>query len=81
MRMRRDHAFTQRRMSDYIDGELDLERAGRLARHASECPECGPMLRSLRRLVDELHGLGAAAPRDSVVPGVMARLHAEDEVS
>lgn len=78
-RMRRDHAFAQRRMSEYIDGELDLGRAGRLAQHAGHCPECGPLLRSLRRVVAELHGLDDDRPAPSILPGVLERLHRTDQ--
>lgn len=75
---RRDHAFARRRMSQYIDGELDLRRAARVARHADDCPECGPLLRSLRRLVAELHELDDPTwPR--MAPRVLERLHADDE--
>ncbi|GAC1320266.1 MAG: hypothetical protein NVSMB25_12350 [Thermoleophilaceae bacterium] len=64
-------------MSDYIDGGMDTRHRARIARHAGYCPECGPMLRALTFLVGELSALGRLQGEETVVPGVLARVHAE----
>ena len=43
-------------MSDYLDGDLTAAVAAGVERHARWCPNCGRMLRNLRRTVA---GLGA----------------------
>lgn len=63
-------------MSQYIDGELDLERAGRLSRHVRCCAECARLLRSLRGVAEELRRLDGAAGADSVVSVVLEKLQA-----
>ena len=55
-------------MSDYLDGDLITRVAARVERHARWCPNCGRMLRNLRRTVA---GLGAL--RDLPVPGEESR--------
>jgi anti-sigma factor RsiW len=73
---RREHRWSWPRISAYIDGELARAERSRLERHADDCEECGPMLRSLRWLVGALRTLGAP-PEASVVPSVLQRLRAE----
>jgi anti-sigma factor RsiW len=51
-------------MSDYLDGDLAPEAAAGVERHTRWCPNCGRMLRNLRRTVA---GLGAL--RDLPIPG------------
>ena len=51
-------------MSDYLDGDLDRQAAASVERHTRWCPNCGRMLRNLRRTVA---GLGAL--RDLPIPG------------
>ncbi|HEV3228110.1 MAG TPA: zf-HC2 domain-containing protein [Solirubrobacteraceae bacterium] len=55
---KRDHRWTPRRMSEYLDGDLDARRRARLERHTDECPECRGLLGGLRRLVGALRELG-----------------------
>jgi anti-sigma factor RsiW len=55
-------------MSDYLDGDLTAEAAAGVERHTRWCPNCGRMLRSLRRTVTGLRGL-----RDLPVPGEESR--------
>jgi anti-sigma factor RsiW len=75
--MRRDHSFAQRRMSGYIDDELGPRPRARLARHAHDCPDCGPLLRGLTILVPELRGLSRPRLDHSVVPSVLERLRVD----
>jgi hypothetical protein len=77
MRDQRDHRWSQRRMSDYVDGELSPRQRRRLEAHARLCPECGPPKRTLTVLVWELRELGRGRPARSVAPGVIQRIRSE----
>ncbi|WP_372789525.1 anti-sigma factor [Paraconexibacter sp.] len=78
-RMYRDHRFAQRRMSDALDEALTPRQQARFARHVADCPECGPLLRSLIRLRGVLRSIATPSvpPEHSVVPGVLQRLRDE----
>jgi anti-sigma factor RsiW len=75
-RKRLDHRWTQRRMSDFIDEDMTSRQRARFEAHASICPECGPLLRRLLKMVHALRGLRAEAGR-SVAPSVIEHLRAE----
>ena len=78
IRDRRDHGWSQRHMSDYIDGELAPRPQRRLEVHARLCPGCGRLRRSLTILVWELRELGRARPTGTTVTaGVIERLRSE----
>ncbi|MDA8069177.1 anti-sigma factor [Conexibacter sp. DBS9H8] len=55
---------TRAQMSDYLDGDLAPEAVRRLERHTSWCPNCGRMLRNLRRTVGGLQALRDVEPTD-----------------
>lgn len=71
-----EHRWAHRRLSDYIDGELTLRARRRLQRHADGCPDCGPTLRSLIRVVHALRTL-PGSDRPSIAPMVIARMREE----
>jgi hypothetical protein len=74
----RDHRWAQRRMSDYVDGELSPRQRRRLEAHARLCPECGPLRRGLTVLLWELRELGRyRRPTHAVAAGVIERLRHE----
>lgn len=75
-RNRREHRWSWPRISDYIDGDLARIEQRRLTRHADTCPECGPLLRSLLRVVGALHTL-RESQEPSIVPSVLERVRAE----
>jgi glycine/D-amino acid oxidase-like deaminating enzyme len=78
MRDRRDHRWSERHMSDYIDGELVPRHERRLDAHARLCPDCGRLRRSLTIIVWELRELGRVRPTGTTVDGgVIARLRSE----
>jgi hypothetical protein len=78
MRDKRDHRWSERHMSDYIDGELAPRQQRRLEAHARLCPDCGPLRRSLTVLIWELRELGRIRARGAtVVGGVIERLRSE----
>jgi anti-sigma factor RsiW len=53
------------RLSDYLDGLLTGPERAEYEAHAESCPECAPLLASVRSLVGELHAMGEveAPPR------------------
>jgi anti-sigma factor RsiW len=57
-----DHRFTRRRLSAYIDGELEPRERQRVERHIPECRDCRFMTRSLRRMLAALAGLRRCVP-------------------
>jgi len=57
-----EHGFTRRRLSAYVDGELDRSERERLERHLGECPECADTSESLERLVTGLALLSRYSP-------------------
>jgi anti-sigma factor RsiW len=74
----RDHRWTQRHLSDYIDGDLDPRERDRVERHVGMCPQCRRLLETLKRTVAGLMGL-RDAPTGDVADGVIERLRAEGE--
>lgn len=75
-RFMRDHRWTDARLSDYLDGELQPDERARVEEHVHWCPDCRRMLESLRRTVRGLMGLRVVVP-ESVAPGVIERLRRE----
>jgi anti-sigma factor RsiW len=57
-----DHRFARRRLSAYVDGELEPDARRRVRRHFDDCEDCGRAERSLRRLIDGLRLLSGRYP-------------------
>jgi len=70
LRFRRDHRWTPARLSAFLDDELDTHARRRVVRHAEDCPECGGILRSLRRLLD---ALASSRPPEPVAERLVLR--------
>ena len=70
LRFRRDHRWTPAQLSAFLDDELGARARRRVVRHADDCPECGPLLRSLRRL---LGALASAPPPEPVAQRLVLR--------
>lgn len=66
LRFRRDHRWAPPHMSAYVDDDLPLRARTRLERHVEECPECRGVLKSLRRMLGLLGGLGPGSTRPDV---------------
>jgi anti-sigma factor RsiW len=67
-------------MSEYVDGELSTRQRRRIGRHADECPECGPLRRSLTRLVAELNAMRAiSSGRTELARAVIQHVRDADE--
>jgi predicted anti-sigma-YlaC factor YlaD len=78
MRFYREHRWTQRRLSEYLDGELEPGERERVERHVGRCPECRRVLATLKRTLAALMGLRDEPPGD-ITDGVIGRLRAEGE--
>jgi anti-sigma factor RsiW len=70
LRFRRDHRWTPTRLSAFLDDELGAHARRRVVRHAEDCPECGGLLHSLRRLLD---ALASAPPPEPVAERLVLR--------
>jgi anti-sigma factor RsiW len=57
----KDHQWSQRHLSHYVEGDLSSRARRRLDRHARDCADCGRGLRAMRALVRAVHGLDALA--------------------
>ena len=71
----RDHRWTRRHMSGYLDDELDARGRGRVERHVHRCPSCRKLLATLRKTLEGLHGLGRQPlPAEGIADAVIERL-------
>jgi hypothetical protein len=70
------HAHVRRRLSAYLEGELDLREEASLESHLLECAPCAAELRALRRAIELLHSLPAPEPGRDLGAAVIARLRA-----
>jgi len=70
------HRWARTRLPAYVDGELTARQRRRLERHADACPECGPALRSLIRVIHALRAL-PRPPAPTVADRAIARLRRE----
>ena len=64
LRFVREHRWTRRHASEYLDGELDRVGTQRAERHIGKCPECDELLASLGVIVRTLAAIGGAPQRD-----------------
>jgi predicted anti-sigma-YlaC factor YlaD len=59
-------------VSDYLEGELDAETAGRVEQHLTLCPPCLNYVDQVRRTVK----LTGALPQDGLDPEAVTELEA-----
>jgi anti-sigma factor RsiW len=74
LRFGREHAWTQRHMSEYLDGDLDQEARQRAEHHTRDCPDCEELLISLKTIVRALGGIGEER-NSGVAASVLAAVH------
>ena len=53
-----DRIYTRRRLSAYLDGELDGAARGRVERHTRECEDCAKTLGALSHIGAAMRHLG-----------------------
>jgi anti-sigma factor RsiW len=78
LRFRRDHRWTPRHMSAYLDSELPAGARVRLERHTAQCPECRSVLGDLTRMLELIQNAVSPAPVagvPAIASAVMRRLH------
>jgi anti-sigma factor RsiW len=78
LRFRRDHRWTPRHMSAYLDSDLSTWARARLERHAAECPECRGVLGDLGKMLSLLRDAPAPEPiadGPAIAIAVLRRLH------
>jgi anti-sigma factor RsiW len=74
-RFMRDHMWTRKHLSEYLDEELESRERERVERHVHRCPSCHRLLATLRKTLEGLHGLGRQPlPAEGVADSVIARL-------
>jgi hypothetical protein len=79
IRFYRDHRWTRRHLSEYVDGELGPRGRARIEHHVHLCPDCWRLLATLKRTLAGLMGLRGEGPGDDIADSVIARLRAESE--
>ncbi len=65
LRFRRDHRWTPKHVSPYLDDELAIGARARLQRHVAACPECRGVLWSLERMLLRLSGMPSPAATEA----------------
>jgi anti-sigma factor RsiW len=70
------HAHVKRRLSAYLEGELEPREEERLESHLLECAPCAAELRALRRAVEMLRSLPAPEPTRDLSSEVIRRIRA-----
>ena len=78
----RDHRWSPKHMSAYLDGELGPRGRARIERHTWECAICHGLLHTLGEMLDALHRLSGPRERvdaDAMVAAVRRRLHEPTE--
>jgi anti-sigma factor RsiW len=74
-RFMRDHMWTRKHLSGYLDAELGTGERARVERHVHMCPSCHRLLATLRKTLEGLHALGREPlPAEGVADSVIARL-------
>ena len=76
LRFMRDHRWTPRHASEYLDGDLDPDGRRRIEQHAGECPKCDALLRALHSMVVVLAGMRGATGR-TVAAAILAGVREE----
>jgi len=71
-------ATTRRRLSAYLDGDLDPRHSQQVAVHLEGCPACTARWRSLRSAVEMLAEVPRLECRESVAARVLDRLEVEN---
>jgi anti-sigma factor RsiW len=74
-RFMRDHMWTRKHLSGYLDEELEPSKRKRVEHHVHMCPSCHRLLATLRDTLEGLRALGRRPlPAEGVADSVIARL-------
>lgn len=77
---RDEHAWAQRHLSHYLEGDLRARARRRIERHAADCPECTRGIRALKALLRLLPGV-AERGKARAPAGVFDRVWADARAS
>lgn len=64
----------RKQISDYIDGELDVDSSRRVEAHLERCPTCPPLYAAIVATTEALHGAAGRDPDTVVPPALVQRL-------
>lgn len=62
------------RLSDYIDGDMDLTERNALETHLEKCVECSGTLSDLHSVVDQAQALEDVPPANDLWPGILSQI-------
>lgn len=80
LRFLRDHRWSGRHMSEYVDGEMPPTARQRIEQHLAECEDCDGLFGSLRGIVGGLAELRRERKAgESVAPAVLVGVRTEIE--
>ena len=65
----------RKQISDYIDGELDVDSSRRVEAHLERCPTCPPLYAAIVATTEALHAAAGRDPDTVVPPALVQRLH------
>src|SRR5688500_15403307 len=74
--MRNNGLHVTDRLSDYIDGELDMREEAQVEQHLAECVQCREVVTELRAVVARAASLPDSAPAQDLWTGIAPRLRA-----
>ncbi len=80
LRRRDDHAWSQRHLSHYVEGDLTWRDRRRLELHAEECPDCSRGIRAVRALLRLMRG-AASSTAEPAPAGIFDRVRADVQSS
>lgn len=67
-------AKARKRISEYVDGDLDSRKRTKLERHLDECSRCQELLKDFQDMALKAKGLDQPVPSDSVWNKIQARM-------
>ena len=74
-RFMREHEWTHKHLSDYIEGELPDPDRARVEEHVGMCPQCRRVLASLRKTIAGLGSLMSPSAPPGLADSVIGRLN------
>lgn len=69
------------RLSEYLDGELEVEEAGALEAHMATCAACRTVLGELRAVLDAADTIEDREPARDLWPGILDRIEADSDAA
>lgn len=67
-------------INEYIDGDLDKEKAASLEKHLDDCPDCQQVLKDFQQIKQKAKGLAKMAPSGQTWFRIQARIREKTQV-